>query len=314
MDCRRIEDSRKETPCGARKILLVKSESNSEHVGTKNDVMESENNPKAGTDKTCRVILVTRDSRRTVGPGGIERGRPKAYETSAPAVPPNHENLSHDQSSGTSDSSSSSSSTSSTSSEWNSAGEHSSSSSSSSSRTSSSSSSSSTSTSTSSSRSQQHQKSMPAEVLVTPTPTVLPTVTPEPQIKSNSPTKRAAEPTTLDVPPLAKHLRQRRTDGCPEHDSRKSHDSWNWGRRPSVILAWSRRRRRIARPLVDGAEADETIKAQQEEVDRIVEFEVSRSCGNSCWERSELRPAGSWTTRRTESEHDSSRGNARATK
>ena len=40
-----------------------------------------------------------------------------------------------------------------------------------------------------------------------PAPTVSPTVTPKAKLRSTSPTKRAAEPTTLDVLPQAKHQR-----------------------------------------------------------------------------------------------------------
>ena len=46
-----------------------------------------------------------------------------------------------------------------------------------------------------------------AEVPVIPVPTVLQTVTRTAQLRSTSPTNRAAEPTTQDVPPQAKHPR-----------------------------------------------------------------------------------------------------------
>ena len=46
---------------------------------------------------------------------------------------------------------------------------------------------------------------MEAIVFSMPTPTALPTVTPKAQFKSTSLSKRAAEPTTLDVPPQATH-------------------------------------------------------------------------------------------------------------
>ena len=53
----------------------------------------------------------------------------------------------------------------------------------------------------------QEKKVMEAKGPVMPTPTVLPNVTPKAQVRSTSPTKRAAEPTTLDVPPQAMHPR-----------------------------------------------------------------------------------------------------------
>ena len=48
---------------------------------------------------------------------------------------------------------------------------------------------------------------MEAKVLVMLAPTDLQTVTPKAQLRSTSPTKRATEPTTLDVPPQAEHPR-----------------------------------------------------------------------------------------------------------
>ena len=56
------------------------------------------------------------------------------------------------------------------------------------------------------SRSQQ-QTVMGANVPAVPAPTVLPTATPKAQLRVTTPTKRAAEPTTLDVLPQAKHPR-----------------------------------------------------------------------------------------------------------
>ena len=53
----------------------------------------------------------------------------------------------------------------------------------------------------------QPQTVMGAKVPVVPTSTVLPTPTPKALIRSPTPTKRAAGPTTLDVPPQAKHAR-----------------------------------------------------------------------------------------------------------
>ena len=52
--------------------------------------------------------------------------------------------------------------------------------------------------------SRSQQTAMGATVAAMPTPTVLPTATPKAQLSSTSPTKRAAHPTTLDVPPQAK--------------------------------------------------------------------------------------------------------------
>ena len=46
-----------------------------------------------------------------------------------------------------------------------------------------------------------------ANVPVVPASTVLPTMTPSAQLRSTTPTTRAAEPTTLDVPPQAKPQR-----------------------------------------------------------------------------------------------------------
>ena len=48
---------------------------------------------------------------------------------------------------------------------------------------------------------------MRANVLAMPTPTLLPAVTPKAQLMSTSPSRRAGEPTTLDVPPQAQHPR-----------------------------------------------------------------------------------------------------------
>ena len=53
----------------------------------------------------------------------------------------------------------------------------------------------------------QPQTVMGANVPVVLTSTVLPTPTPKALIRSSTPTKRAAEPTTLDVPPQAKDPR-----------------------------------------------------------------------------------------------------------
>ena len=47
----------------------------------------------------------------------------------------------------------------------------------------------------------------------------------------------------------------------------------------------------LSDPLAAGAEADETMKRKQKELDRLAEF-------GSHWERSELRHAGSWTNRK----------------
>ena len=68
----------------------------------------------------------------------------------------------------------------------------------------------------------QQLKAMEAKVHVMPTPTVLPTVTSKAQRRSTSLTKRAAEPTSLDVPPQAKQPR-----GEGSQTDVQSHDSWN---------------------------------------------------------------------------------------
>ena len=116
---------------------------------------------------------------------------------------------------------------------------------------------------------------MGANVRVMPTQTVLPTVSPEAQLRSTSPTERAAEPMTLDVPPQAQHLRgegsqmdvQSMTEagvtiaGTEEEDPAEyfdGHDDVG----------------ELLDPLVDEAEADETTKAKQKELDRLAEFVV----------------------------------------
>ena len=58
--------------------------------------MGSENNPKTGTDETCRNITVARNSRRTLEPG-TERTASWGDLTLAPAVPPIHENQTNDK-------------------------------------------------------------------------------------------------------------------------------------------------------------------------------------------------------------------------
>ena len=119
-------------------------------------------------------------------PDAPHRARRKKHLTLAPALPPVHENSTDDKSSSSSDSSSSSSSsTQAPSGIPQHVNDQ---------------------TQAHNSRSQP-QTLKGANVPVVPTSTALLTPTPKALIRSSTPTKRAAEPTTLDVPPQAKHPR-----------------------------------------------------------------------------------------------------------
>ena len=118
-------------------------------------------------------------------PNAPRCGRRKKHLTLAPALPPVHENSTDDKLSSSSDrSSSSSSSTQAPSGIPQHVSDQ--------------------------AKAQTNSRSPPqtvmrANVLVVLTSTALPTPTPKALIRSSTPTKRAARPTTLDVPPQAKH-------------------------------------------------------------------------------------------------------------
>ena len=89
--------------------------------------------------------------------------------------------------------------------------------------------------------------------LVGPTSSVLATVTPKAQPRSSTPTLRAAEPTTLDVP----------ISGTEDED-------------PAEYFNGRADAGELLDPLVDNAETEEATKA--EEFDRLAEFGV---CGHA---------------------------------
>ena len=145
-------------------------------------------------------------------------------------------------------------------------------------------------------------------VPVVPTSTVLLVVTPSAQLRPTTPTTRAAQPTTLDVPPQAKPQRGEGSQmdvrsmsvagvaisGTDDEDSAEYVD----GHEDSGELL---------DPLLDNAE--EATKAKLEELDRLADLECMRPWTCTLLSgRSERRHAGIWTAEKTESEHDSSQG------
>ena len=121
------------------------------------------------------------------------------------------------------------------------------------------------------------------KVLATPTPTVLPTATPKTQLMPTPPSKRAAESTTLDVPPQAKHLRGEgpqmevqsmtvagvTTAGTEDEDPRR-------------VLRWPRQRRRIDRPCCRWSRRRDDEGQAERELHRFVEFGVYKTAGYPC--------------------------------
>ena len=86
-----------------------------------------------------------------------------------------------------------------------------------------------------------------------------PTFFADAQLRSTTPTKRAAEPTTLNVPHQAKHPR---AEGS-QMDVRNM-----------TVAGVAKSGTEDEHPLVDGSEADEMTKAKQKELDRLAEFGV----------------------------------------
>ena len=132
------------------------------------------------TDSETSLLLEIQGVPWDLVPNAPRRGGRKKHQTPAPALPPVHEYHTDDKSSSSRDSSSSLSSAPAPSGLPQHVSDQ------------------------ADSRSQP-QTAMDAHVPVVPTSTALPTSTPEALIGSSAPTKRAAEPTTLDVPPQAKH-------------------------------------------------------------------------------------------------------------
>ena len=100
-------------------------------------------------------------------------------------------------------------------------------------------------------------------------PPVLPTVTAKAP-RSTSPTKRAVELTTLDVPPQAKHPRG---EGS-QVDVQSMTVAGTEDEDLAVYFDGHEDVEDLLDPLIDGAEADEMTKAIQKELDRVTEFGV----------------------------------------
>ena len=116
---------------------------------------------------------------------------------------------------------------------------------------------------------------MGANVPVVPTLTALPTPTPKALIRSSTPTKGAAEPTTLDVPPQAKHPRGESS----QMDVRSmivagGTVSGTEGEDPAEYFDSHEDAGKLLDPLVDNAETEEATKAKLKELERLAEFGV----------------------------------------
>ena len=116
---------------------------------------------------------------------------------------------------------------------------------------------------------------MGANVPVMPTSTVLSTSTPKAQLRSPTPTNRAAEPTTLDVPPQAKHpggedsqmgVRSVIVAGVTISGSENEDPAENFDSHEDAG--------ELLDPLVDNAETEEATKAKLKELERLAEFGV----------------------------------------
>ena len=177
MDCRREKHTAKETPREAKESLSGKSKSYPEHIAaTKKGAIDGcGNSSKAGTNTTCGDIVGARDSRRVLGLAFKRTGSPETQETletctvrtrltANPAVQVTVLHL-HELRVKF--------------------------------RTR-------TQAQAQTNFSSEQQNSMAPKVFAVPRPTSLPTVTLKVLLRSTSTTKRAAEPTTLDVPPQAK--------------------------------------------------------------------------------------------------------------
>ena len=237
-------------------VWLGKSETNSEQiVGTKDGAMGARTIRRLEPTKRSETSLLLEIQGSALEPGTKRTAswRRKKYLTPAPALPPVHENLTDDTPSSSSDSSSSSSSSTQAPSgipqhvNDQAQGQ-------------------------TNSRSQP-QTVMGANVLVVSTSTVSPTPIPKALIRSSKPTKRAAAPTTLDVPPQAKHPRGEGSQmdvrsiivagvtisGSEDEDPAECFDS----REDAGELL---------DPLVDNAETEEATKPKLKELERLAEF------------------------------------------
>ena len=203
MDCRREGDSTKETLRGKKAHRW--------------DKKKMENDSKIGADETLRNFIVARDTRIwDLVPNAPRRGRRKRHPTLAPFLPAVHGDPTDDKSSSSSVSTSSSSSTQAQGAIPRHVTVRA--------------------PAQTDSRSQQ-QTTMEANVLVVPAANVLPAATPKAHSRSSTPTKRAAESMTLDVPSQAKRPRGEDPQmDVLKFDSGWNRDIWNRGRGPCGVL------------------------------------------------------------------------------